>query len=71
MSRVKLTDNDIMPFGYYGKLKTKMANVPASYLLWVKNTITKPKNDDERAVLLYIKENWSVIKTEIERERNK
>jgi len=61
-----MTDKDLMPFGLYkGK---KMANVPASYLRWVRETV-KPK-DLTKPVLKYIKDNWDAIETELKKEAN-
>ena len=57
----KLTDNDQMPFGKWQG--TKMANVPASYLLWAKTAFDKgPKT---AAILEYIEENLDALKAEV------
>ena len=59
-----LGDNDLMPFGLYkGKA---MANVPASYLKWVKDEVKK--NDLTKPVLKYIKKNWDAIEIELKKE---
>lgn len=59
----KLTDHSMMPYGKYGPDEgdpRKMANVPASYLLWLReNGKTNP------AVLVYIKENLDVLLKEV------
>lgn len=59
-----MEDTDLMPFGLYkGK---EMANVPASYLKWVKDTVKK--NDLTKPVLKYIKDNWDSIEIELKKE---
>lgn len=60
-----LSDNDPMPWGVYGKTNppTKMANVPASYLKWVKENVKR--NKATAPVLDYIQENWDAIKKEL------
>lgn len=53
-----MTDNSKMPFGKYKG--EKMANVPASYLIWIfENNKCSPE------VAKYIAENLDVIKAEI------
>jgi hypothetical protein len=64
--KVKLTDASFMPFGVH-KGKT-MANVPASYLLHLYRTYDE-NNDD--AVLDYVKDNLSVLKQEAKREASR
>lgn len=54
-----MTDNDPMPFGKYKG--EKMANVPASYLLWLYEN-SKVYGD----VKEYIEENINALKFEIE-----
>lgn len=54
----KLTDNSLMPFGKHKG--TAMANVPASYLLWLKNNVEKV----DSAVLEYINDNLDVLRNE-------
>jgi uncharacterized protein (DUF3820 family) len=55
--QTKLTDESIMPWGIHkGK---KMANVPASYLLWLYNNDKCFGN-----VKFYIKENLDVLTKE-------
>jgi uncharacterized protein (DUF3820 family) len=59
-----MDDNSIMPFGKYKG--EKLANVPPSYLLWL--------YENERAyggLRDYIKDNLTVIKSEIEYENKK
>lgn len=69
---MKLVDESLMPFGKYKD--EKMANVPASYLLWLYDEWTLPNprfgfvHED---VKLYIEENLDVIKIEIERRSKK
>lgn len=63
---IMLSDNDKMPFGKYKNVE--MANVPASYLLWLYDEYTLPgprfgfQNSEVKA---YIKENLDVLKSEI------
>ena len=53
-----MTDNSIMPFGKYKG--EKMANVPASYLVWIfENNKCTPE------VAKYIANNLDVLKAEI------
>lgn len=56
-----LGDNDMMPFGKYAKLHTRMEDVPASYLHWL---WTQKTFDRESNVGLYIKENMSFLKAD-------
>lgn len=59
-----LADESIMPYGVHkGK---EMANVPASYLLWLYEN-----NKCSGEVREYVKDNLDVIKTEIERKGKK
>lgn len=54
----KLTDNSLMPFGQYQG--EKMANIPASYLVWLyKEGVT------DRAVKEYIEENMDALEAEL------
>lgn len=58
----QLTDETPMPYGAYKG--TKMANVPADYLMWL--------YDNEKAntpVKEYIEENRDILDIEIERKR--
>jgi uncharacterized protein (DUF3820 family) len=53
-----LTDTDPMPFGQHrGKL---MQDVPASYLLWLKE-----QGCNHEGVRGYIEASWSAIKSEV------
>lgn len=52
-----LTDESLMPFGKYKG--EKMANVPASYLIWIYEN-----NKCTKEVALYIADNWEVLKNE-------
>ena len=54
----KLTDSSRMPFGKY--VNEKMANVSASYLLWLYDN-----NKCNQQVKDYIEENIDVLKEEI------
>ena len=58
---MKATDETIMPFGAHkGK---KLANVPADYLNWMyENNKLFPYLAE------YVKDNWSVLETEIKRQ---
>lgn len=57
----KITDNSLMPYGKYkGK---KMANIPASYLLWMY------RNDKLfKALEVYVEENMDVLEKEEKEE---
>lgn len=59
-----LTDNSLMPFGKYKG--TKMANVPASYLIWIYEN-----NKCSIEVIKYVRENLDVLKEESKRENSK
>ena len=60
-----LTDESLMPFGIHKD--TKMANVPASYLMWLWNN-HKCSGD----VQIYISQNLEVLQSEIKtKERRK
>lgn len=60
-----LTDESPMPFGkHWG---TKMANVPASYLLWFRENTQRNQGPMGRAVLKYIEENLEVIKSQLKK----
>lgn len=59
---MKLTDDSPMPFGKFKG--EKMANVPASYLLWIYD------NDKcSKEVKVYIKDNFDVLEAEITAEK--
>lgn len=65
---MKLTDESLMPFGKHKG--EKMANVPASYLLWLYDEYTMPNprfGFIHRDVLAYIEENLDVLKEEMKR----
>ena len=53
-----------MPFGKYKG--TKMANVPASYLIWIFEN-----NKCSIEVIKYVRENLDVLKEEVKRENAK
>ena len=57
---MKLTDESLMPLGKYKG--EKMANVPASYLIWLYD-----ENKCNRNVREYIEDNLDVIQEEIKR----
>ncbi|MFV0329969.1 MAG: putative quorum-sensing-regulated virulence factor [Dysgonomonas sp.] len=56
---MKLTDNSPMPFGVHKG--TKMANVPAKYLLWI--------YEQNLDVMNYIKENMEVLQKEVNKRK--
>ena len=58
-----MNDNSLMPYGKY--IGTKMANVPASYLMWLWDN-----NKACAEVREYIKENMDVLKMELKNGRN-
>jgi uncharacterized protein (DUF3820 family) len=62
MKMQKLTDESKMPYGKYKG--TKMANVPASYLLYIKE-----QGYASHDVAEYILENLKAIIIEIEKEK--
>lgn len=55
-----LTDNDLMPFGKYKG--EKLANVPASYLLWLYDN-----NKCNQYLREYIEDNMDVLNEEIKK----
>ena len=57
---VKLTDESFMPFGRYKG--TKLANVPAEYLLWLHGNGISPQHQNLKD---YIEDNMDVLKQEI------
>ena len=61
---MKLTDESPMPFGKYKG--DKMANVPASYLMWLYDN-----NKCNAEVREYIKENLDVLRKEIKDKQRK
>jgi hypothetical protein len=62
-----MTDEDVMPFGIKYK-GVAMANVPASYLDWIKRTWTK--TDKNRELFKYIYENADAIALELKQEND-
>lgn len=67
---MKLTDESLMPFGKYKG--EKMANVPASYLMWIYDEWTLPNprfSFVNKDVKEYIEENLDVIQEEIKRKK--
>lgn len=59
-----MNDNSIMPFGKYKG--QKMANIPASYLIWIyENSKCTPE------IAYYINNNLDVLREEIKREEAK
>ena len=61
----KFTDETLMPFGKFAK--TKLEDVPASYLLWLYD---KMKDDDDKVRLfLYIYENKALLEQEAKAEK--
>jgi len=57
-----MDDNSMMPFGKYKG--EKMANVPASYLIWIYEN-----NKCTGKVAMYIRNNLDVLKEEIKRSQ--
>ena len=63
-----MTDSDLMPFGKYKG--TKMANVPAKYLIWLyENTDNNFRGAQE--VSRYTFANMDVLKKQAEEEKAK
>lgn len=60
----KIEDNDIMPFGVHKG--TKMANVPAEYLIWLKDQPWLKKEYKD-----YIDDNMDVLKKELQESKRK
>jgi uncharacterized protein (DUF3820 family) len=59
-----LNDNSLMPFGKYKG--TEMANVPASYLIWIYEN-----NKCSLEVIKYVRDNLDVLTEEVKRENAK
>lgn len=68
MEEVVLDDKSPMPFGVHKGVE--MANVPASYLLWLyeglKGTFLTV-NTDQYRVFIYIKDNLDILESEVAR----
>ena len=64
-----MNDQSIISFGKYAG--TKLANVPASYLLWLRNQYDVDPPHSQKGLDLeeYIDENLVVIQMEAKRER--
>ena len=58
-----MTDTDRMPFGKHKN--EKMANVPASYLLWIRHTMFNNQLVKDNPLSEYIEENLETFKEEI------
>lgn len=58
-----LTDESLMPYGKYKDYK--MANVPASYLMWLYDN-----NKCDKAVRWYIERNMDAIQLELKQQDN-
>jgi len=63
----KFTDSTPMPFGKYKG--TKLANVPADYLIWLGQQYQAeiPKFIIGRSLAVYIMDNYDALTAEIER----
>jgi Putative quorum-sensing-regulated virulence factor len=61
---IKLTDKSLMPFGKHRG--TEMANVPASYLMWLFEgwEETPPKTAEAKQVLEYVEANKDLLERE-------
>lgn len=62
-----LTDDTPMPFGVKHR-GTKMANVPASYLMWIYESVERDYYS--QPVINYIKENMDAIKLELNKSKS-
>lgn len=63
---MKLTDDSRMPFGKHRD--AKMEDVPAEYLLWLRDDMQPLEPDaseERRAVLAYILDNEDVLESEL------
>jgi uncharacterized protein (DUF3820 family) len=70
----KLEDTSVMPFGQHKG--TQMANVPASYLMWVWGKNKEQYKEDQcnctiYEIMEYIEDNLDVLQEEIKRESEK
>lgn len=63
MPAVEYTDETEMPFGKYKGIT--LANVPASYLLWLRDN-----GNTFGAMRTYLEENLDVLKKQAENEKN-
>lgn len=61
---MKANDNTVITFGKYEG--TKLANIPASYLLWLYEKVSSL----DRSIKAYIEDNMDLLKHEIEKEKN-
>ena len=61
-----LTDNDEMPYGKYKGIK--MINVPAGYLMWMYEQISKyapnKMSFQQKLVFDYVEMNWMALEKE-------
>ncbi len=64
-----MNDDSIMPFGKHKG--EKLANVPASYLLWLNNEMDEkpPERREQIELKKYIESNLDVLRMERNRER--
>lgn len=66
-----MQDEDLMPYGKFRGIK--MANVPASYLLWlgdeIKKTAPNKRTLQNKSLLEYIEDNMDVLKKENRNDR--
>ena len=64
-----LTDQSLMPFGKFKG--TKMANVPADYLLWLHGAMEKQSelSPEKYSVLIYCSANMEVLQQEKKRNQ--
>lgn len=60
-----MDDNSIMPFGKYKG--QKLANVPADYLIWLKEN--NKRNVGNSEVMDYIQENIEILKQDAKSRR--
>ena len=63
----KLSDGSSMPFGKYKG--TAMANVPASYIMWVYGSVSRTYASAD--VLDYIKDNLDALALEAKKQNHK
>ena len=71
MPELVLNDNSIMPFGKYKN--RKLANVPASYLEYLRDQIKTSKHQPssfDKALFKYLDDNYICIQKEIEDEKS-